>query len=153
MFCEQLEIANHLFFQCSTTKVVWGVVAICFNSNTIPIDIHHYKQCIHNVFPQGKPFHHFGFAAICWAMWKCRNRAVFDKKKVIKHPTEIVLHACALLSYWAGLFTPEVRKVVVAGVNPMLAIAHKLLAQQNRAQAVARLTAARGDQSDEEDKI
>jgi hypothetical protein len=48
-----------------------------------------------------KAFHHFGFAAMCWAMWKCRNMIVFDKK-VIKHPAEIVLHACALLSYWAG---------------------------------------------------
>jgi hypothetical protein len=32
-------------------------------------------------------------------MWKCRNRVVFDKKKMIKHPAETVLHACALLSY------------------------------------------------------
>jgi hypothetical protein len=80
MFCEQLETLNHLFFQCSTTKVVWGIVAFCFNSNTIPIGIQHYKQWIHYIFPQGKAFHHFGFAAICWAMWKCRNRAVFDKK-------------------------------------------------------------------------
>ena len=41
-------------------------------------------------------------SAICWEIWKCRNRACFDKK-VIKNPAEIVVHVCALMSYWAGL--------------------------------------------------
>jgi hypothetical protein len=31
------------------------------------------------------------------------------------------------MSYWAGLFTPELQVDVAAGVDTMLAIAHKLL--------------------------
>jgi hypothetical protein len=31
------------------------------------------------------------------------------------------------MSYWAGLFTPELRVDVAAGVDTVLAIAHKLL--------------------------
>jgi hypothetical protein len=79
------------------------------------------------------------------------SRVVFDKK-LIKHPTEIVLRACALLSYWAGLFTPDVRGEVVAGVNTMLAIVHRLLAQQDRAPTLGRLPTARSGQLDEEDE-
>jgi hypothetical protein len=41
-------------------------------------------------------------------LWKSRNKAVC-LKKLTKHPSEIILHPCALMSYWAGLFTPSRR--------------------------------------------
>ncbi|KQK04674.2 hypothetical protein BRADI_2g15172v3 [Brachypodium distachyon] len=43
-----------------------------------------------------------GVAAICWALWKLRNRACFEKK-LIRSPDEIVCYACAFLRHWAGL--------------------------------------------------
>jgi hypothetical protein len=57
-----------------------------------------------------------------------------------------MLHACALLSYWTGLFTPEVQDEVV------LAIAHGLLAQQDRGPVAGSLLAVQGDQIDDEDE-
>jgi hypothetical protein len=126
MFCQQIEIADHLFFQCSTTKVVWGIVAVCFGTTNIPTSTQHYRHWIYTVFPEGEAFHHFGFVAVCWAIWKYKNKAILTKN-LIKHPVEIMLHTCALLSYWTGLFTPEVQEEVVAGINTMLAIAHGLL--------------------------
>jgi hypothetical protein len=55
---------------------------------------------------------------------------LYLKKRLIKHPAEIIVHACEFMSYWAGLFTPELQVDVAAGVDTMLAIAHKLLKEK-----------------------
>jgi hypothetical protein len=75
-------------------------------------------------------------------VWKCRNKVVFEKK-LIKHPAEITLHAYAFMTYWAGLFTPEVQDNVEAGVDTMLAIAHRLLKKRP---SIRRLPAGNDDQ-------
>jgi hypothetical protein len=36
----------------------------------------------------------FGIAAVCWAIWKTRNKACFENK-MIKHPAEVLCYACA----------------------------------------------------------
>ncbi|PNT67187.1 hypothetical protein BRADI_3g22341v3 [Brachypodium distachyon] len=41
-------------------------------------------------------------AAVCWAIWKLRNRACFEHK-LIRSPAEIVCYACSFLNYWAEL--------------------------------------------------
>jgi hypothetical protein len=35
-FCGALETNDHLFFQCPIAKVIWRVMAICFNQNDRP---------------------------------------------------------------------------------------------------------------------
>ena len=51
-------------------------------------------------------------------------------KKLIKNPLEIVIHACALIEFWAGLYTPELQGQLAAGVNIILSWAHRVLARQ-----------------------
>jgi hypothetical protein len=55
-----------------------------------------------------------GHASICWATWKLRNRACFEKKN-IKNPGEILYYACALMQYSAGLYPEDTQKVIAAG--------------------------------------
>ncbi|KQK14103.1 hypothetical protein BRADI_1g14325v3 [Brachypodium distachyon] len=43
-----------------------------------------------------------GLAAICWAIWKLRDRACFEKK-LIRSPVETICLACSFLKYWPGL--------------------------------------------------
>jgi hypothetical protein len=43
-----------------------------------------------------------GVSAICWAIWKTRNRMCFEND-LIKSPNDIVCHASALILSWAGL--------------------------------------------------
>jgi hypothetical protein len=40
--------------------------------------------------------HVVGMTALCWALWKLRNRAYFEKK-LIKSPAEIMCYACFFL--------------------------------------------------------
>lgn len=56
-----------------------------------------------------------GVAAICWAIWKLRNKACFEEKKLIRSPAEIVCYACAFLRYWAGLHMEVDRSNILAG--------------------------------------
>jgi len=38
-FCDREEIISHLFFQCPVAKVIWGIVAKCFATHNIPMNL------------------------------------------------------------------------------------------------------------------
>jgi hypothetical protein len=42
-FCDQVETVDHLFFQCSIAKCVWGIVAASMGATTIPGDSRQYR--------------------------------------------------------------------------------------------------------------
>ncbi|KAF7034192.1 hypothetical protein CFC21_045239 [Triticum aestivum] len=56
--------------------------------------------------PGGDVFYTAGIAAICWAIWSCRNRVTFEHIP-LKSPFECIFSACALLCYWAGMMKQE----------------------------------------------
>jgi hypothetical protein len=144
VFCDQLETVEHLFFQCTVATCVWGIIVLGLGTNSIPSNIAQYKIWIQRVFPQGKLTHHFGFAATWWAIWKSRNKVV-SYKKLIKHPAEIIMHACAFLLYWAGVFKPDFTCGVTEGIKVLLAIAQRILAQQRIAPVTQMLPAPQED--------
>jgi hypothetical protein len=53
---------------------------------------------LRNGYLKGKKFHVMGTSAICWVIWKARNKARFDKKIII-NPMEIICHAGALMKF------------------------------------------------------
>lgn len=71
-------------------------------------------------------------ADICWAIWKARNKSCFEKKQV-KHPVEILNHACAFMKFWAGLYKTDTQDQLVEEVNIVLAIAYQVLQNQRQA--------------------
>lgn len=131
VFCDQLETVDHLFFLCPVVKCVWGMIGSCFGAFNTPINCDQYKQWIARWLPGGQIVHHFGFTAICWATWKCRNKAAFDRK-IIQHPAKILIQAYAFMTYWAGLHSSEFHGKLLDGVKSLLACAHRSLAQQTR---------------------
>jgi hypothetical protein len=90
------------------------------SSKGIPGNIKQYKLWMEKWLPSGRRLYQFGLSAICWEIWKSRNRACFDKK-VIKHPAEVLLHACSLMNYWAGLYNEEFQGGLLEGVKALLA--------------------------------
>uniref|UniRef100_A0A453SH10 Uncharacterized protein n=1 Tax=Aegilops tauschii subsp. strangulata TaxID=200361 RepID=A0A453SH10_AEGTS len=55
-------------------------------------------------------------AAICWAMWNCRNRATFEHKK-LRTPFVVVFPACGYMNYWAGLMEGADREAMERGAK------------------------------------
>jgi len=130
-FCRNPENIPHLFFQCSVARTVWAIIAKCFGANTIPKNLNQCWSWCEKWLPFGEKFHMCGVAAICWAIWKARNKACFEKV-IIKSPIEIIYYVCALIRYWAGLYSEPDRKQLEDGLNTMLQIANKLLKRQKR---------------------
>ena len=125
-FCGLDESIPHLLFHCSIAKAVWAIVVHSIGANDIPKSL---DQCWHwcnKWLPDGKQFHAVGIAAVCWAIWKTRNRVCFEGH-VITSPITIICYTCSLMSYWAGLFLENDKKALIAVVNTMLEIAVKLL--------------------------
>jgi hypothetical protein len=86
-------------------------------------------------------------AAICWAIWKRRNKACFDNKH-LKHPAEIIIHACSFISYWSGLYGADLQSKILEGGKVLLACAYKVVAQEPR--PLIYLPAPQDDDSDDE---
>jgi hypothetical protein len=105
-FYEGPESVDHLFFKCPTAKVIWGAIAICFGQRIRPKSYEQFWKWIPNALPGEDKFYLFGLAAICWAIWKCRNEICFEKK-LIKNPTVNLHSACSFMRYWAGLHSAD----------------------------------------------
>jgi hypothetical protein len=63
-----------------------------------------------------------GLAAICWAIWKLRNRACFEKQ-LIKSPNELINFSVVFMNYWAGLYNPSDVENIKTGANGLLRLA------------------------------
>jgi hypothetical protein len=133
VFCDCVETISYLFFQCPVARVIWLVVAKCFGASNIPMNLEQCWLWCEKWLPYGKKFHPWGVATICWAIWKCRNKAVFEKK-LTKSPLEIIYHACALMVYWSGLYAELDKDQLMEDANTMLRVAKEILAAQTTRQ-------------------
>lgn len=149
VFCECFETVNHLFFQCPVSKVIWMVVAKCFGATDIPMNLLQCWQWCEQWLPFGKKYHPWGIGAICWAIWKSRNKACFEKK-LIKDTLEIICHACALMKFWSGLYAEMDQEQLVEGANTMLRVAKEVLASQT-ARQVNQILLQDGEQAEREE--
>ena len=108
-----------------------GVVGTCIGANNIPSSVTQYKNWIRHWLPDGSSVYTFELSAICWAIWNRRNEACFDNK-LLRSPTEIITYACALMSYWSGLYGPEMQGKILEGVKTLLSCVHWASAQPRR---------------------
>jgi hypothetical protein len=66
--------------------------------------------------PVGFHLHIVGIAALCWAIWKTRNKACFENK-FISSPVSIICYMCAFLRYWAGLQKEKDKQMLLEGAD------------------------------------
>ena len=149
-FCSSHESIDHLFFLCPIAKVLWGLIGLCIGASNIPGDLTQYKQWISHWLPGGQQVYTFCVAAICWAIWKKRNSACFENKR-LKNPAEILSYACALMSYWAGLYGAEMQGKIVEGVKLLLSCASRMMAQQQHPNPPLLLPSAHSQVDDMDD--
>jgi hypothetical protein len=56
----QQKLLTTYFFECPVTKVVGGLIAICFNQNNMPSSYEEYETWIKKSLPHGENIYMFG---------------------------------------------------------------------------------------------
>ena len=118
-----------------------GVIATVIGATNIPTSISQCWEWCESWLPMGKKFHLWGISAICWAIWKARNRACFDGR-IIRNPIEILCHAAALMCFWTGIYAEIDSMMLINGVNTMLKVASDLLLPKRQPEEVRSNTSA-----------
>jgi hypothetical protein len=118
-FCNEQETVSHLFFGCSTAKFVWSVVATAINSPTRPGSFIQFFWWFPQFIPASRNTQIAGLAAICWAIWKIRNKACFENK-LINTPFDLISYAVVFTNYWAGLHGEKDAEDIRAGADGLM---------------------------------
>jgi hypothetical protein len=71
-----------------------------------------------------------GIAAICWAVWKTRNKVTFDKHQM-RTPCEVMFLWSALLMYSTGLQKEHGKEKLQFGASKMMEKTAGLLRSRN----------------------
>lgn len=124
-FCHFPKSVTHLLFTCSVAKIVWATIATWLGATNIPTSFDQSWKWCGRWIPNGKQFYAIGVAAVCWSIWKMRNKICFDGK-ILHNPLEIVSHVCALMKFWAILQKEVDKEVLIKGVDTMFKIAEQL---------------------------
>jgi hypothetical protein len=90
-FCNENETNDHLFFGCVVAKVIWGIIAQSLGANNKPLNIKQYWEWVKIWLPGGCHVYTFGLAAICWAIWKARNRTHLENKNIKQVKSYVML--------------------------------------------------------------
>jgi hypothetical protein len=72
---------QHLFIECHLAKMIWRFIFYATNLNQLRSINHMFGNWLNNQHKDLKQLIWVGVAAICWAIWKCRNDIVFKKTK------------------------------------------------------------------------
>jgi hypothetical protein len=79
-FCHENESIQHLFLECRFTRMVWASVHAAWGLPKSSSVSNMFNDWL-NLVPQNvKPLVFVGAAALCWAVWRCRNAVVFDNE-------------------------------------------------------------------------
>ena len=83
----------------------------------------------YSYIPSHEKLHMVGISAICWAIWRTRNKVTFEDHKM-RTPCEIIFLASSFLMYWAGLHKDADMKTLQMGAAKMKEVAKNLVRMQ-----------------------
>ncbi|XBJ27871.1 hypothetical protein VPH35_005070 [Triticum aestivum] len=121
-----METSQHLFFTCPVARVIWRMVGCVLGTSLCPNNIWQYFSRCYIFLPDGVKFYTSGLAAVCWAIWNCRNQATFEHK-ILKSPFNVVYAACGFLTYWAGLMAGDDREFMERGAKMLRSSASMMM--------------------------
>jgi hypothetical protein len=121
-FCKQKETILHLFFSCPAAKYVWSCVAKAIDAFTMPENFSQFFWWFPRHVPASRNVQILGVAAICWAIWKLRNRACFEGK-LIHSPIELIIYSTVFMNYWAGLNSAADQVIIRQGAENLANVA------------------------------
>jgi hypothetical protein len=121
-FCLVDESISHLFFHCPMATFLWSNVCQALGTDSRHVCFSQYFWWIANLFPCGSNIHIVGVAALCWAIWKTRNKVCFEGK-FPSSPVAVICHTCAFLHFWAGLQNENDRAILQEGADRIQQVA------------------------------
>jgi hypothetical protein len=95
-FCDSNESIQHLFFDCPLARFIWNTVFISFGIHPPRNVASLLGNWLRGVQPKLKTQVFVGIAALCWAVWLCRNNVVFNGSN-----TNFLLQVIFRGTFWA----------------------------------------------------
>jgi hypothetical protein len=87
----------------------------------VPNRLHMFGNWLNNQHKDFKQLIWVGVAAICWAIWKCRNDIVFKKTKFNSIP-QVIFRGAYWLRFWAQLQRKEQAKDILVAMSRKLVV-------------------------------
>ena len=94
-FCNCNETIQHLFFDCHHAKILWRVVAVATGLPPPSSVAHMSSTWLLDIDPTQRKLILVGVAALCWAIWRCRNDICFNNVRYTSF-----LRALFRRAYW-----------------------------------------------------
>jgi hypothetical protein len=101
-FCLREETIQHMFFDCSYARFIWGLIQMAFNilpPQSVQHLFHDWKNQVRGNIRQQLLA---GASVFCWAIWLSRNDVIFDKSP-IKSFMQVLYMGTHWLRFWSQL--------------------------------------------------
>ena len=119
--CNMNETIQHLFIDCPFAKMIWRII---FYATNLPqprsID-HMFGTWLRNQHKRIRGMIWVGVAAMCWAIWRCRNDVIFNKTKC-NSLMQVIFRGAFWLRFWAPLQHDELAKDILSSMSKTLEI-------------------------------
>ena len=107
--CNSDETIQHLFLDCPYASMVWRIIFFATGLNPPRSISHMFSTWLTNQHKKTRNLIWVGVAAICWAIWRCRNDIIFNKIKV-NSIVQVIFWGTYWLRFWAQLQHDEQAK-------------------------------------------
>lgn len=119
--CNLNETIQHLFIDCPSAKMIWRFIFYA-TGLTPPKSINHmFGSWLNNQHKDFKQLIWVGVAAMCWAIWKCRNDIIFRKTK-FNSILQVIFRGAYWLRFWAQLQRKEQAKDTLIATSKRLEV-------------------------------
>jgi hypothetical protein len=81
VFCDKVELIQHLFFDCPMAKIVWRLVHMTFGLPLLKSVANLFGNWLSNLNKKDVKLIRIGVCVIVWALWNACNDHVFNKPK------------------------------------------------------------------------
>ena len=100
--CNSDETIQHLFLDCPYASMVWRIIFFATGLNPPRSISHMFGTWLNNQHKKTRYLIWVGVAAVCWAIWRCRNDIIFNKIKV-NSILQVIFRGTYWLRFWAQL--------------------------------------------------
>jgi hypothetical protein len=107
---------------------------------------------VKKALPGGEKVFMLVLAAICWTIWKARNKTCFFiTKGQSKTLVEVIYLAYTFIRYWVGFYSEDTHVMINEGVKTMMRTSRKILRTKVQPAAPMMITEGAATTTDKEE--